>query len=92
MGSLKPGATYIYERADGVTYAREFGSDPSTRKPIGWDLGRGPKDTFLGMPVRRVGELVAIAQAAETNSSLHEALERVKILYYLSKEYGDSKT
>ena len=37
MGSLKPGATYIYERANGVTYAREAGADPSSRKPIGWD-------------------------------------------------------
>ena len=37
MGSLKPGATYIYEKANGVTYAREFGSDPSTRQAVGWD-------------------------------------------------------
>ena len=37
MGSLKPGAKYIYERADGVTYAREFGADPSTREAIGWN-------------------------------------------------------
>lgn len=37
MGKLKPGATYIYERADGVTYAREFGADPSTRHVVGWD-------------------------------------------------------
>jgi hypothetical protein len=31
MGSLKPGATYIYEHADGVTYAREFGAAYSER-------------------------------------------------------------
>ncbi len=37
MGQLKPGVTYIYERADGVTYAREFGADPSTRFAVGWD-------------------------------------------------------
>jgi len=37
MGSLKPGATYIYERANGVTYAREAGADPSSRTPVGWD-------------------------------------------------------
>jgi hypothetical protein len=35
MGNLKPGATYIYERADGITYAREFGS--TDRTAIGWD-------------------------------------------------------
>ena len=37
MGNLKPGATYIYEKANGVTYAREFGADPSTRQVVGWD-------------------------------------------------------
>ena len=36
MGSLTPGTTYIYERVDGVTYAREFGS--SERRIIGWDF------------------------------------------------------
>ena len=35
MGNLKPGATYIYEQADGVTYAREFGA--TDRTAIGWD-------------------------------------------------------
>ena len=37
MGSLKPGVNYIYEHANGVTYAREFGSDPNSRKVIGYD-------------------------------------------------------
>jgi hypothetical protein len=33
-----------------------------------------------------------IRRAAKTNTALQEALERVKILYYLSKEDGNSKT
>ena len=37
MGTLTPGATYIYERNGDTVYAREFGADPSTRKEIGWD-------------------------------------------------------
>jgi hypothetical protein len=37
MGTLIPGATYIYERADGVVYARELGADPNTRQVIGMD-------------------------------------------------------
>jgi hypothetical protein len=37
MGTLKPGVTYVYERADGVIYAREFGAAPDTRRAIGWD-------------------------------------------------------
>lgn len=93
MGQLKPGATYIYERADGVTYAREFGTQPSTRKEIGWDYDPRTSD---GRPLhdhimddKLWGE---IRRAARTNPSLHEALERVKILYHLSKDNGNSET
>ena len=93
MGSLKPGATYVYERADGVVYAREFGAAPSTRKEIGWDYDPRTSD---GRPLRDHimddklwGE---IRRAAKTNITLQEALERVKIVYYLSKENGNSKT
>ena len=37
MGSLKPGATYIYERDGSAIYAREFGADPSTRRVVGYE-------------------------------------------------------
>lgn len=33
-----------------------------------------------------------ILQAAESNEPLQQAIDRVKIIYYLSKDYGDSKT
>jgi hypothetical protein len=87
MGTLKPGATYVYEKADGITYAREFGADPSTRKEIGWDYDPRTSD---GKPLRDHimddklwGD---IRRAAKSDITLHEALERVKILYYLSKD------
>jgi hypothetical protein len=93
MGSLKPGATYIYERAEGIVYAREFGSDPSTRRVVGYEDAKsydpvsGHKiDTVFGMDTRRVAELVAMAQAAETNPTLQDALERAIMIYQLSKE------
>lgn len=91
MGSLKPGATYVYEKADGITYAREFGSDPSTRKEIGWDHdprtsdGRPLHDHI--MDSKMWGE---IHRMAKTNPTLQEALERVKIIYHLSKEKNGS--
>ena len=89
MGNLKPGATYIYERADGVTYAREFGSDPLSREAIGWEYDSRTGD---GRPV--IDHLMEsklwgdIHRAAKTNSALQEALDRVKILYHLSKDNG----
>jgi hypothetical protein len=95
MGSLKPGATYVYERSDGVTYAREFGSDPSTREAIGWDYDKNnptfdPRTFVLSATEDKLWK--EIRTAAQNNPSLQQALERVKILYYLSKENGDSKT
>jgi len=75
MGSLKPGATYIYERADGVTYAREFGE--TERIAIGWDYDQD-----------RVNEIIwkDVLNDAKTNPALQSALDRVIMIYKLSKD------
>jgi hypothetical protein len=89
MGTLTPGATYIYEKADGITYAREIGADPSTRKEIGWDYDPRTSD---GRPLhdhimdnKLWGE---IRRVARTNKALHDAMERVILIYHLSKDHG----
>ena len=38
MGTLTPGATYIYERSEGIIYAREFGS--TERKIVGYESAK----------------------------------------------------
>ncbi len=79
MGTLKPGATYIYERADGITYCREMGSDPRTRFPIGWDYDSDDNHfnaKFWGQ----------VLKEAETNIALQKAVDRVIMIYKLSKE------
>jgi hypothetical protein len=82
MGNLKPGATYIYERADGVTYAREFGA--TDRTVIGWDY-----DTKLKLDALEEDKLWGeIRRAAKTNKPLQDALERAIIIYQLSKDNG----
>jgi hypothetical protein len=80
MGSLKPDATYIYEKADGITYAREFGAPHNERFEIGRDYERFLKDEL------RLWE--EIVRAGRSNQALQEALDRVKILYHLSKDHG----
>lgn len=93
MGTLTPGATYVYEKADGVTYAREIGSHPSTRKEIGRDYDpRTPDGRPLYEQIKETKLWGDIHREAKTNPTLQEALERVKILYYLSKENGNSET
>lgn len=84
MGTLTPGATLIYERVDDIVYSREVGSHPSTRKEVGRNWNRQTEDTFFGMPVKEVGKLVAMAQAAKTNPALQKALEQCIIIYHLS--------
>jgi len=80
MGRLKPGATYVYEHADGVTYAREQGAPASERFEIGRDYNRIFNDEM------RVWK--EIIQTGQHNSALQEVLDRAKLLFYLSKENG----
>jgi hypothetical protein len=78
MGTLKPGVKYIYEHADGITYAREFGAPHNDRFEIGRDYKRHLKDEL------QLWE--DIVRAGKTNQSLQDILERAKIVYHLSKK------
>jgi hypothetical protein len=83
MGKLKPGATYIYERANGVVYARESGS--LEREAIGWEYD--PATGSRVEDIARAGqEWREILASARTNPALQEAIDRVKLLYHLSKK------
>ena len=85
MGTLKPGATYIYERVDDVVYAREFGS--LDREAIGWDY-KDEASSIAHAVLKESREWREILEAAKTNPALQEAIDRVKILYHLSKDDG----
>jgi hypothetical protein len=91
MGTLKPGATYVYERNGEEIYAREVGQ--TERKLIGYKYEMENKPdprTDDGRPLyEHIKESKLwgdIKREAKTNIALQEALERVKILYYLSKD------
>ena len=100
MGQLNPNTTYIYERANGVVYAREFGADPATRQVIGYDYDpvTGQKiphnwdsRTSDGRPLhdhimedKLWGE---IRREARTNPTLQDALVRAIMIYQLIKEH-----
>ena len=89
MGSLKPGATYIYERNGDTVYAREAGADPSTRQEIGWDhtpdprTGDGRSLHEQMMESKMWGE---IRRMAPSNPALQKALDRAIMIYRLSKD------
>jgi hypothetical protein len=86
MGSLKPGATYIYERVDDTVYAREMGADPNTRRVVGWDYD--PANNGHLTKLRHDSLWNEIHEAAKTNPALQKAVEQCIIIYNLSKEHG----
>jgi hypothetical protein len=93
MGTLKPGATYVYERNGDEVYAREFGK--TERRLIGYQYEMENKPdprTNDGRPLREhilEDKLWGnIRRAAKTNSALHEVLERAILIYHLSKDNG----
>jgi hypothetical protein len=87
MGSLKPGASYVYERDRDTIYAREIGADPSTRKEIGYNFDPRTSDgrpLFDHMKESQMwGE---IHREARTNIALQKALDRAIMIYRLSKD------
>jgi len=94
MGTLTPGATYIYERNGDTVYAREFGADPSTRKEIGWNYDPNNPDHCERqerLNTLRDDQLWhKIRLAARDNVTLQDALDRVIELYHLSKDHGQT--
>ena len=96
MGQLKPDTKYIYERANGVIYAREFNADPSTRVVIGYDYdpitghkidydSRTPDGRPLHDHIQEDKLWGNIRREARTNPTLQDALERAIMIYQLTK-------
>ena len=84
MGSLVPGVPLIYERVDGTVYARRAGElertvvgyDHDPRTSDGRPLHDHIQDSKLWGDIRR---------EAKTNPTLQDALDRVIMVYQLSK-------
>lgn len=82
VGRLEPGATYIYERSEGVTYARKIGDPPDTRFEIGRDYDS--RSVFNDLQEAKLWS--EIHRAAKTNPALQDAIDRVKVIYELSRQ------
>lgn len=82
MGNLKPGATYIYEHADGITYAREFGAPHNER----FEIGRTAEKQSLIDELKDQKLWGEIHRAAKSNPLLQETLDRAIMIYHLSRK------
>jgi len=80
MGSLKPGATYIYERADGIVYAREFGE--TKRRVVGYESDDG---NISASTKRLLTELNEVVKMCEVDPGMKELLDQLFVMYNLKK-------
>jgi hypothetical protein len=81
MGTLKPGATYIYERNGGTIYARESGS--TDRHIVGYDKALEP--TMFGVPASVVGKIIGIYQMSQLDPGMKELWDQLEVMYNLKK-------
>ncbi len=82
MGTLKPGATYLYEYEDGSVYAREYGC--KERKVIGMKYPYETKEE-IEKYMQEEALWKDIRRKSETNPTLKSALERAIMIYKLSE-------
>lgn len=82
MGSLKPGATYIYERAGGMIYAREFGE--TERVVVGYESD----DARIAASSKRLlSEMNEVIKMCETDPAMKEMLDQLLVMYNLKKQH-----
>jgi hypothetical protein len=83
MGSLHQGEKLIYERANGVVYAR-YANRPEVDR---WIIGGDP-----GAVARAQGKLLDygewnhLCELAESNQSLKKQLDKLVTMYYIIKD------
>lgn len=77
MGTLTPGATYIYERVAGTIYAREFGK--TERKVVGYTTEISPEMSFYR------SEMNQVLQMCEKDPAMRDLLDQLFVLYNLKK-------
>jgi hypothetical protein len=91
MGSLTPGATYVYERNGEEIYAREAGKTERTMIGYQYENKVDPR-TNDGRPlyehIKEDKLWGNIRRAAKTNEALQSALDRAILIYQLSKDHG----
>ena len=88
MGSLTPGATYIYERDGNTVYAREFGK--IERRVIGYNMPehRDPRQ----YDILETQLWQDIVEAGKSNPTLQKTLDRAVLIYQTIKDDVKPKT
>lgn len=87
MGTLKPGSSYTYENVGNTTYATAQGHE-NEKIVVGYSVDKDAQDSvkYFADKYHLEVEWAKILKAAETNFQLRDAIDHVKILYYLSEQ------
>lgn len=90
MGNLTPNVPLIYESPDGgkTIYARERGSSERTLLGYHYDINNSHVNTKSPGQQDYEDHMLwnEIRQEAKTNPALQKAMDRVKLIYRLSKD------
>ena len=84
MGNLIPHQALIYERANGVVFARY--RDPPHNKIPRWIIGGDPDATAKALGIVSFDEWKNVMQIAESNANVKKQLDRLMIYYYTVKD------
>ena len=84
MGNLIPNQALIYERANGVVFARY--RDPPHNKIPRWVIGSEPEATARALGIVSYDEWKNVMQIAESNANIKKQLDRLMVMYYTVKD------
>ena len=79
MGTLTPGATYIYENVSGTIFAREFGQ--TERRVVGYVTEVSP-DLMIYK-----SEINNVLKMCETDPTMKNLLDQLFVMYNLKKTH-----
>jgi len=81
---LVPGQALIYERADGVTYARY--RDPPHNKIPRWVVGGDPDKVAEAMGIVSYDKWKDIMMASEKHPTVKKQLEKLLVIFNIVKD------
>tara|TARA_B100001057_G_scaffold495900_1_gene595959 strand:+ start:1810 stop:2073 length:264 start_codon:yes stop_codon:yes gene_type:complete len=87
MGTLIPNQPLIYERANGVVYARY--RDPPHNMIERWVVGGEAKSVAEAMGIIDYDEWKDIMIASEKHKILQKHIKKLKEIYYIIKDYNE---
>ena len=86
MGKLIPGEALIYERSDGVVYAR-YRDKPEIER---WIIGGDPGAVARAQgELLNYGEWVKLCNLAKENPTLKKQLDKLVTTYYIIKDTNE---